>query len=98
MDEFASAGQVNVAESLDMMESMISRFINDDAGMERACLILAAVGLKVVPVSEPVVCESMYGAIIYGSAGIGQKAWAMNQQRKTPGYTTVIQGIPVALA
>lgn len=38
------------------------------------------------------------GAIIYGSAGIGPKAWVMNQQRKTLGYTTVIQGIPIALA
>lgn len=38
------------------------------------------------------------GAIIYGSAGIGKKTWSMNQQRKTPGYTTVIQGIPIALA
>ncbi len=37
------------------------------------------------------------GAIIYGSAGIGQKAWVMNQKRKTPNYTAVITDIPVAL-
>lgn len=65
----ASAGQVKVAESLGMTESMISRFINDDVGIERACLILAAVGLKVVPVNDQVVCESMYGAVVTIAAG-----------------------------
>lgn len=38
------------------------------------------------------------GTIIYGSAGIGKKEWAMNQQRKTPGYTAVVKDIPIALA
>ncbi len=38
------------------------------------------------------------GTIIYGSAGIGKKGWAMNQQRKTPGYTAVVKDIPIALA
>jgi len=38
------------------------------------------------------------GAIIYGSAGIGRKAWSMNQQRKTPSYTAKIRDIPIALA
>lgn len=38
------------------------------------------------------------GTIIYGSAGIGKKGWAMNQQRKTPGYTVQIKDIPIALA
>lgn len=37
------------------------------------------------------------GTIIYGSAGIGKKGWAMNQQRKTPSYTAKIKDIPIAV-
>ncbi len=38
------------------------------------------------------------GTIIYGSAGIGQRLWSMNQQRRTPSYTAKIRDIPIALA
>ena len=37
------------------------------------------------------------GTIIYGSAGISKKGWAMNQQRKTPSYTAKIKDIPIAV-
>lgn len=38
------------------------------------------------------------GTIIYGSAGTGQQLWSMNQQRRTPYYTTHIQDIPTVIA
>lgn len=39
------------------------------------------------------------GTIIYGSAGVGseKKVWTMNQQRRTPSYTTTLGEIPTAL-
>ncbi|WP_090415476.1 DUF4113 domain-containing protein [Nitrosomonas halophila] len=37
------------------------------------------------------------GTIIYGSAGIGQKSWSMNQQRRTPYYTTHLTDIPTVI-
>lgn len=48
LQRLASVGQVNVAEMIGTSESTISRFVNTD--LERSCQILAALGLKVVPI------------------------------------------------
>ena len=48
LQRLASVGQVGVSEQLGVSESTISRFIATD--LERACQVLAAVGLKVVPI------------------------------------------------
>jgi hypothetical protein len=45
----ARVGQINVASSLAVDDSTVSRFMSDDKGMARALQILAAAGLKVVP-------------------------------------------------
>lgn len=48
LQRIASVGQVRVAEDLGTSESTVSRFVNSD--LERTCQILAALGLKVVPI------------------------------------------------
>jgi hypothetical protein len=47
LQRLASVGQAEVARVLDTSESTVSRHVNDH--LERACQILAAAGLKVVP-------------------------------------------------
>ena len=47
LQRLASVGQAEVARILDTSESTISRAVNNE--LERACAILAAAGLKVVP-------------------------------------------------
>lgn len=41
-------GQVNVAEQIGLSGATVSRFVNED--LERACQVLVALGLKIVPV------------------------------------------------
>ena len=48
LQRLASVGQVSVSEQIGVSESTVSRFVVND--IERACQLLAAVGLKVVPV------------------------------------------------
>lgn len=48
LQRLASVGQGTVAEMIGTSESTISRFVNTD--LERSCQILAALGLKVVPI------------------------------------------------
>lgn len=43
----ASVGQNQIAEQLQVSEATISRFVSAD--LERACQVLAVLGLKVVP-------------------------------------------------
>lgn len=47
LQRLASAGQNTVAEQLQTSEATVSRFVS--AELERACQVLAALGLKVVP-------------------------------------------------
>jgi len=47
LQRLASVGQVSVSEQIGVSESTVSRFVAAD--IERACQVLAAVGLKVVP-------------------------------------------------
>jgi hypothetical protein len=47
LQRLASVGQRHVAEQLTTSESTVSRFVSSD--LERVCLVLAALGLKVVP-------------------------------------------------
>lgn len=48
LQRVSSVGQMTVAEQIGLSAPTVSRFINDD--MERACQVLIALGLKVVPV------------------------------------------------
>lgn len=48
LQRLASVGQAEVARQLDTSESTVSRHVSEH--LERACAILAAVGLKVVPI------------------------------------------------
>lgn len=48
LQRLASIGQVKVAEVVGASESTVSRFVSTD--LERACIVLAALGLKIVPV------------------------------------------------
>lgn len=47
LQRVASVGQKHMAEQLDTSESTVSRFVS--AELERACRVLAVLGLKVVP-------------------------------------------------
>lgn len=47
LQRLSSVGQVGVSELLGVSEATVSRFVKDD--LERACQVLAAAGLKVVP-------------------------------------------------
>lgn len=48
LQRVASVGQTNIATQLQVSESTISRFVSAD--LERACEVMAILGLKVVPV------------------------------------------------
>lgn len=65
----ASTGQINVAESINLSEATVSRFLSEDTGMERACLIFASLGLKVVPQTHICVAKPMYDALVTIAAG-----------------------------
>lgn len=47
LQKVASLGQRQMAEQLATSESTVSRFVSSD--LERACVVLAVLGLKVVP-------------------------------------------------
>lgn len=47
LQRVASVGQVNVAAQMQVSEATVSRFISAD--LERACHVMAILGLKVVP-------------------------------------------------
>lgn len=46
----AKKGQIDIAEQIGMDDSTVSRFMSDEKGMARALQILAAAGLKIVPI------------------------------------------------
>lgn len=48
LQRLSTVGQVHVAEQIGLSGPTVSRFVNDD--LERACQVLIALGLKVVPV------------------------------------------------
>jgi hypothetical protein len=48
LQRVSSVGQIHIAEQLGVSEATVSRAINEQ--LERACQVLASVGLKVVPV------------------------------------------------
>jgi hypothetical protein len=48
LQRIQSVGQKHVAEQLETSEATISRFVSGE--LERACQVLAAAGLKVVPI------------------------------------------------
>lgn len=48
LQRVASVGQNRIAEQIGTSEATVSRFVSAD--LERACQILAVVGLKVVPI------------------------------------------------
>lgn len=47
----ARVGQNVIAESIGLSASTVSRYVSEPDGLERACRILAAAGLKAVPIS-----------------------------------------------
>lgn len=49
LQRVASVGQVNISAKLGVSEATISRFILMPENLERACQVIAALGLKVVP-------------------------------------------------
>ena len=56
LQSVASIGQNVIADAIGVSAPTISRFCSEPDHMERACLVLAAAGLKVVP--EGVKCVS----------------------------------------
>jgi len=49
MQRISREGQNAIAERLGTSASTVSRFVSDADGLERACKVLVAAGLKVVP-------------------------------------------------
>jgi len=49
MQRISREGQSSIAERLGTSPSTVSRFVSDTDGLERACKVLVAAGLKVVP-------------------------------------------------
>ncbi|MBX3703966.1 MAG: hypothetical protein KF822_09350 [Steroidobacteraceae bacterium] len=51
MQRISRTGQNVIAESIGLSAPTVSRFVAEPEGLERACRVLAAAGLKVVPVN-----------------------------------------------
>lgn len=51
LHRISRVGQSTVAQEIGTSPTTVSRFVSDPDGLERACKVLAAVGLKVVPVA-----------------------------------------------
>lgn len=49
LQRIARVGQNTIADEIGVSAATVSRFISDADGLERACKVLAAAGLKVVP-------------------------------------------------
>lgn len=49
MQRISREGQSAIAERLGTSPSTVSRFVSDSDGLERACKVLMAAGLKIVP-------------------------------------------------
>ena len=49
MQRISREGQSSIAERLGTSPSTVSLFVSDTDGLERACKVLVAAGLKVVP-------------------------------------------------
>lgn len=57
----SEVGQNTIATEIGVSPPTVSRFVSED--LERACLILANAGLKVVPIDRLVVRKHMFEAI-----------------------------------
>ncbi|KAE8757337.1 transcriptional regulator [Paraburkholderia madseniana] len=64
----SEVGQNKIAEAIGVSPPTVSRFVSED--LERACLILATVGLKVVPIDRLVVKKHMFEAIATLAYGV----------------------------
>lgn len=62
MQRISAVGQNTVAIEIGVSPPTVSRFVSDD--LERACLILATVGLKVVQADRVCVDKKMYESLI----------------------------------
>jgi predicted transcriptional regulator len=62
MQRISEVGQNNVATEIGVSAPTVSRFVSDD--LERACQVLAAVGLKLVPVDRVCVDRTMYQSLV----------------------------------
>ncbi|HWK72201.1 MAG TPA: hypothetical protein VNS29_15310 [Burkholderiaceae bacterium] len=51
LQRISRIGQATVAQEVGVSPATVSRFVSEPDGLERACKVLAAVGLKVVPVT-----------------------------------------------
>ncbi len=67
LQRLAAVGQNTVAGEIGVSPPTVSRWVSED--LERACLILATIGLKVVPIERFCVDPTMYRAIATIAAG-----------------------------
>lgn len=56
-------GQCNVADALGIDDSTISRWLIKPDGLERACELLAVLGLRLKPISEPEISSVEFEAM-----------------------------------
>lgn len=57
----SEVGQNTIATEIGVSPPTVSRFVSED--LERACLILAIAGLKVIPIDRLVVKKHMFEAV-----------------------------------
>jgi hypothetical protein len=63
----AAVGQNMIATEIGVSPPTISRFVSDD--LERACQVIAAAGVKVVPAGRICVDQAMYQAMVTIATG-----------------------------
>jgi len=49
LQRISRIGQAKIAEEIGVSPATVSRYVSDPDGLERACKVLTAAGLKVVP-------------------------------------------------
>jgi predicted transcriptional regulator len=62
LKHISAVGQNNIATEIGVSPPTVSRFVSED--LERACLILAIAGLKVVAIEKICVDQAMYSALV----------------------------------
>jgi len=51
LQRIARVGQNRIAEEIGVSAATVSRFVSEPDNLERACKVLAAAGLKIVPIT-----------------------------------------------
>lgn len=59
----AQRSQTRIADEIGVDDSTLNRWLSSDAGLKRACEVLAALGLRVKPDDEPDFSDSYVGAL-----------------------------------